>query len=160
MGTLPMNKGTIDTPEVAAAKIAKWRESGRIPPSRKSSEVVSVVDRKAPVASTSSVVQIESGIGDCLKTSFDKFEIEFSPSCSCFDLQEILNRTSPESVEEAITEYVEKVAANVRHAKGLRGAVLKSVNWAVPGEVKSRIRVILTECIAKSKAISGTQTET
>lgn len=143
----------LHTPEESAVVVARLRAEGKIPAQGQRPAIIAKSDPRV-------IVQVNSKIGDCLKASFEDYAIEFSPGCSCRALQEKLNRTRPEDIENEIDAFVDKVASNVQHAKGWKGAVLKAINWAAPDEVKSQIREILVKCVAKSKAISETQTAT
>lgn len=144
---------TVHTPEESAAYVAKLRAEGLLPPRGKSHEYV-------PKEYNNVIKQQFSGIGDCVKTSFADYAIEFDPGCSCKALKRQLNYTSPDAVNSEIDDFVNRVAANVRHAKGWRGAILKAINWAYPDAVKSEIRNILTKCINDRQAETAKDSST
>ena len=131
---------TLRTPEETEAKVAEMRARGTLPPPGKSHEYVAKDYWNV-------VTQRFSGIGDCVEDAFDDYAIEFSPSCSCEALKRQLNFTPVEDVEKTIDRFVVLIAANVRHAKGWRGAVLQVINWADPEGVKATIRSIVMKCI-------------
>jgi hypothetical protein len=137
---------TLRTHAETEAKVAELRAAGRMPPPGRSHEYVA--QRNSNV-----VHQAFSGIGDCVDLAFAEYAIEFDPSCSCKALRRQLNHTSPEDVQHAIEEFTTRIAANVRHAKGWKGALLKAINWAEPESVKSQIREIVTNCISAKQEI-------
>ena len=117
--------GRLHTPQETEAKVAELRAAGKMPPPGRSHEYVAKRNRNI-------VHQAFSGIGDCVELNFAKYAIEFDPSCSCKALRRQLNHTPPEDVQQAIEDFVVRIAANIRHAKGWKGATLKAINFADP----------------------------
>ena len=165
MGTVPMNKGTIDPPEVAAIKIAKWRESGLIPPPKQSKESMNKKGASSETQADNPPVvkpvithalgmprRFSSGLGDCLKQKFETYKVKQKPGCSCKDIQKTLNSMTAEEIEKDISLYVDNIFENVQNLSGLVGTAIKVFSWVSPDSAKSRIRELLLECLESAKA--------
>jgi hypothetical protein len=96
--------------------------------------------------------EINSGIGECLKKHFEGWGITATPTCSCRNIQKILDATQPEAVEKFVDYYVEQVFANTANLSGLMGNLIKAASWLAPGTAKDQIRNALLECVNASKS--------
>jgi len=139
--------GKQDSPEVAAAKVAKLRAEEKLPPQGSARAFAAKYRNPNEVQ----IDSVNSGIGDCLKAEFAAWNVEFLPSCNCRALQAKLNRMTPEKATEAIESLVDDVHKNVRHAAGVKGAALKALDWTAPEIIKGQIRECLTKCIEQAK---------
>lgn len=140
--------GVQDSLEVAAAKVAKLRATGKLPPAGvpRGPATISRNPNEVTVAATN------SGIGDCIQTEFATYGVAFSPSCSCTALRNSINRLTPEQAREQIDALVEKIRPNIQHATGVKGTLLKAFNWAAPDIVAEQIRGIVEQCASRETA--------